>query len=167
MAAGKKLAKKARRIKMLLLDVDGVMTDGGIYYSANGSEMKRFNAQDGYGIARAREHGLKIAIISGRTTPVVDARARDLSIDDLFQGADDKVSVMRELQKRNGFADNEFAFMGDDLFDLPLLTAVGLSAAPGDARPEVRECVDYVADAKGGHGAVREFIDLIIQSQTT
>jgi 3-deoxy-D-manno-octulosonate 8-phosphate phosphatase (KDO 8-P phosphatase) len=157
------IAGKARRIKMLLLDVDGVMTDGSIYYSARGTEMKRFHAHDGYGIVRAREHGLKIGIVSGRSTPIVEARARDLKIADLYQGSDDKVTAMQRIRKRHRLAADEMAFIGDDLFDLPLLRAVGLSLAPRNARREVKQAVDYVTSADGGEGAVREAIDLILK----
>lgn len=161
----KKLGQKVRQIKMVLLDVDGVMTDGGIYYSADGVEMKRFNAQDGYGVVLAREHGLKIGIISGRSTPVVEARMNDLKVDEVIQGSADKLAALRDIQKRHGFKDQEIAFMGDDLFDLPLLNVVGFSAAPRNARPEVRKSVDVVTKTDGGHGAVREFIDLILKYQ--
>ena len=155
-------AKRASRIKYLVLDVDGVMTDGGLYYSADGVELKRFNAQDGYGIVRARECGLGIGIISGRETPIVAARARVLGIDDVYQGAADKVEAMREIQRRYYLKDEEIAYIGDDTFDLPLLQVVGLSAAPKNARPEVRRAVDYVTSAGGGEGAVRELIDFIL-----
>ena len=148
---------------MLLLDVDGVMTDGGIYYSARGAELKRFHAQDGYGVVRAYEHGLKIGIISGRSTPIVDARARDLKVTDLAQGSNDKIAAMDRIRKRHRLEVDEMAFMGDELFDLPLLGVVGLSLAPRDARLEVRRAVDYVTRAKGGEGAVREAIDLILR----
>jgi 3-deoxy-D-manno-octulosonate 8-phosphate phosphatase (KDO 8-P phosphatase) len=165
MKASAGIARKARRIKLLLLDVDGVMTDGGLYYSAQGVEMKRFHAHDGYGVVRAHEHGLKIAIISGRATPIVEARAKMLKIDEVFQNAMDKVGAMRDIQKRHALQDEELAFIGDELFDLPLLKLVGLSAAPPNARPEVRRAVDYVTRMAGGEGAVRELIDLIIAYQ--
>src|SRR5512142_357044 len=120
-------AKRARRIRFLILDVDGVMTDGGLYYSVDGVELKRFNAQDGYGIVRARECGLGIGIISGRDTPIVAARAKALGISDVYQGAGDKVEAMRDLQRRYNLEDDQFAYIGDDLFDLPLLSVVGFS----------------------------------------
>ncbi len=155
-------ARRARRIRFLILDVDGVMTDGGLYYSVDGVELKRFNAQDGYGIVRAREYGLGIGIVSGRETPIVAARARVLGIDEVYQGAVDKVEAMRDIQARYGLADEEIAYIGDDLFDLPLLAVAGLSAAPRNARPEVRRKVDYVTSAPGGDGAVRELIEFIL-----
>ena len=161
----KKLGKKARQIRMVLLDVDGVMTDGGIYYSGDGVEMKRFHAHDGYGVVLARESGLKVGIISGRTTPAVEARMKDLQVDEIIQGSSDKVAALGEIKERHRLSDEEIAFMGDDLFDLPLLNIVGLSAAPRNARPEVREAVDVVTRATGGGGAVREFIELILKYQ--
>lgn len=166
MATRKNLAQRIRKIRMVLLDVDGVMTDGGIYYSAEGLELKRFNAQDGYGIVRAREHGLKIGLISGRSTPIVDARARELQADELIQGSPDKLAAMAGVCKRHGLAPDQLAFMGDDLFDLPLLKAVGFSAAPGNARPEVKKAVHYVTPSSGGHGAVRELMELIIRHRS-
>ncbi len=161
------LARRAANIKCILLDVDGVMTDGGLYYSAKGQEMKRFNAQDGYGIVRAREAGLTLGIISGRSTPIIDARAHVLKIKDVYQGIDDKVAAMRKIQKKYGHDDEEFAYIADDLFDLPLLRLVGLSGAPSNARPEVRRAVDLVTGLPGGDGAVREFIDFILDHRAT
>jgi len=162
MPAKRNAAKRAHRIKYLILDVDGVMTDGGLYYTADGVELKRFNAHDGYGIVRARESGLGVGIISGRETPIVSARARVLGIDDVYQGAADKVAAMREIQARHHLDESEIAFIGDDLFDLPLLEVAGLSAAPRNARPEVKRTVDYVTSVAGGNGAVREIIDFIL-----
>jgi 3-deoxy-D-manno-octulosonate 8-phosphate phosphatase (KDO 8-P phosphatase) len=163
MSEKKTMIKKLRPIKMVLLDVDGVLTDGGIYYSAAGAEMKRFNAHDGYGVVRAREHGLTIGIISGRRTPIVEVRAKEMGIVDVMQGASDKVVAMEELRKRYGIEPNEIAYIGDDLFDLPLLNVVGFSAAPANALQDVRKSVDYVTRSTGGNGAVRELLDLIIR----
>ena len=157
--------RKASAIRMVLLDVDGVMTDGGIYYSEKGGELKRFNAHDGYGVVRAHEHGLRVGIISGRFTPVVDARAKALHIRDVYQNRVDKVEVMKEIRRQHRLTKEQICFMGDELFDIPLLGQVGFSAAPKNARPEVKRIVDYVTNANGGDGAVREVIDLIIRSQ--
>jgi 3-deoxy-D-manno-octulosonate 8-phosphate phosphatase (KDO 8-P phosphatase) len=162
MPAKRNATRRARRIRFLILDVDGVMTDGGLYYSADGVELKRFNAHDGYGIKRAREAGLGIGIISGRETPIVTTRARTLGIEDVYQGVVDKVAAMREIQARHNLEDTEIAYIGDDLFDLPLLAVAGFSAAPKNARPEVRRKVDYVTSMPGGDGAVREIIDFIL-----
>lgn len=154
-----------RRIRMLLLDVDGVMTDGGLYYSAEGIELKRFHAHDGYGIVRGHDHGLRIGIISGRSSPIVEARARVLKIDDVYLNAMDKVTPFRELQQKYGFTEEQTAFVGDDLFDLPLLKLVGFSAAPANAMVGVKRQVDYVTRLAGGQGAVREVVDLILAAQ--
>lgn len=161
----KRIARKLQRIRLLLLDVDGVLTDAGIFYSQSGLEMKRFNAHDGYGVVRAREHGLKLGIISGRQSSIVDVRAKEMQITDVEQNAADKVAAMERIRQRHGVDINEVAFMGDDLFDLPLLNVVGLSAAPRNALPDVQKRVDYVTRASGGDGAVRELIDLIIDGQ--
>lgn len=165
MIASRTLTAKVRRIRMLLLDVDGVMTDGSLYYTARGLAMKRFFAHDGYGVVRAREQGLALAIISGRQSAPVTARARDLRIADVLQGVEDKLGAARDLARRKSLTFPEMAFIGDDLFDLELLQAVGLSGAPSDARPEVRAAVDYVTEARGGEGAVREMIDLILANR--
>jgi 3-deoxy-D-manno-octulosonate 8-phosphate phosphatase (KDO 8-P phosphatase) len=159
------LDAKLRRIRMVLFDVDGVLTDGGLYYSGDGVEMKRFHAHDGYGVVRAHRHGLKVGLISGRTTPIVNARAAALSIDDVIQGTEDKLAAMHTLQQKYGFADEEFAFVGDELFDIPLLQAVGFSGAPQNARKEVKNVVDYVTTVEGGNGVAREIIDLILSAQ--
>jgi 3-deoxy-D-manno-octulosonate 8-phosphate phosphatase (KDO 8-P phosphatase) len=161
------LTAQLRRIRMLLLDVDGVMTDGGLYYSADGLEQKRFHAHDGFGIVLAHRHGIKVGIISGRSTPVVAARAAALKIEDVIQGTEDKVTAMRTIQQKYGFADEEFAFVGDELFDMPLLQTVGFAAAPKNARPEVKAVVDYVTKVNGGEGAVREVVELILKAQAT
>ena len=161
------LAHRAARIQYILLDVDGVMTDGGLYYSGEGQELKRFNAHDGYGVVRAHEAGLAVGIISGRATPIIDARAKILRIQDVYQGVDDKVASMREIQHKYNLHDQEFAYIADDLFDLPLLRLVGFSGAPPNARPEVRRSVHLVTKAPGGEGAVREFIDFILKHRTT
>jgi 3-deoxy-D-manno-octulosonate 8-phosphate phosphatase (KDO 8-P phosphatase) len=161
------LRAKARRIRMILLDVDGVLTDGGLYYSAEGQELKRFHAHDGYGIVRGREAGLTFGIISGRSTPIIDARARVLKIDEVIQGVDDKLAAFRELQQRQGLADSAFAFIGDDLFDIPLLKTIGLSGAPRNALPAVKKTVHVVTAAAGGEGAVREFVDMILALRGT
>jgi len=164
---GKRIPVQAlRRIKLLLLDVDGVMTDGGLYYSADAIELKRFHAHDGYGIVRAHEQGIRIALISGRSSPIVEARARILKIEDVYLDAMDKVTPFRELQKKYGVEEKETAFVGDDLFDLPLLQIVGFSAAPRNAVAGVKKKVHYVTRVDGGNGAVREVIDLILAHQS-
>jgi 3-deoxy-D-manno-octulosonate 8-phosphate phosphatase (KDO 8-P phosphatase) len=150
---------------MVILDVDGVLTDGRVIYDANGLEYRCFDVHDGYGISRARELGVKLALLSGRTSKVVNHRARRLRITEVHQGAGDKVSVFKEIKKKYQLKDEEFCFIGDDEFDLPLLDLVGFSAAPHNAIERVRQRVDYVAEKDGGRGAVREVLDMILRAR--
>lgn len=161
----KVLQKKLKRIRMVVLDVDGVLTDGSIIYGSDETEYKRFHVHDGYGIFRSRKKGLLFSIISGRVSKVTTIRAKRLEIADVFQGDEDKVSVFQEIKKKYKLEYNEVCFIGDDEFDLPLLRKVGFSAAPADAMKRVRSEVDYVTKADGGRGAVREVIDLILEAK--
>jgi 3-deoxy-D-manno-octulosonate 8-phosphate phosphatase (KDO 8-P phosphatase) len=161
----KNAPEKAKKVKMILLDVDGVLTDGSIIYSSNCGEIKVFNAQDGYGIVRAIDLGLKVGIITGRESEIIKRRANELGISDLIQNAIDKVKPFEELSKKYGFDKEEFCYVGDDILDIPLLKIVGFSAAPSNARSEVKRIVDYVASSSGGNGAVREIIDFILKAQ--
>ncbi len=165
MKVRKNALEKAKKVKMILLDVDGVLTDGSIIYSSNCGEIKVFNAQDGYGIVRAIELGLKVGIITGRESEIIKRRANELRISDLIQNAIDKVKPFEELSKKYGFDKEEFCYVGDDILDIPLLKIVGFSAAPSNARSEVKRIVDYVASSSGGNGAVREIIDFILKAQ--
>ncbi len=159
------MKKKIGNIKMVMMDVDGVLSDGRIIYDAHGVEYKIFDAHDGYGIARAREKGLLLALISGRTSEIVTVRARELEISEVHQGADDKVAVFERLKKKYNLSSKQCCYIGDDEFDLPLLEKVGLSAAPCDAIESVRKRVDYVTEATGGRGAVREVLDMILRAR--
>ncbi|MBI4811813.1 MAG: HAD-IIIA family hydrolase [Ignavibacteriales bacterium] len=150
---------------MVVMDVDGVLTDGSIIYSSDGLEFKRFHVHDGYGIFRAREKGLHFSIISGRTSKVTTIRAKRLDIADVYQGDADKVSIFQKIKMKYKLDFDEVCFIGDDEFDLPLLRKVGFSAAPADAVKRVRDEVDYVTKAEGGRGAVREVIDLILKAK--
>jgi 3-deoxy-D-manno-octulosonate 8-phosphate phosphatase (KDO 8-P phosphatase) len=153
--------KKARQIQMLLLDVDGVLTDG--TFEPNGTEeIKRFHSRDGIGLTLAKRAGLKLGLISGRVSSVVSERARELEMHFVRLGVDDKLTAFREVLEQEGLTPKEIAYMGDDLPDLPILTRVGLAAAVSDAHNEVRTRVDYVTRARGGFGAVRELIDQIL-----
>jgi 3-deoxy-D-manno-octulosonate 8-phosphate phosphatase (KDO 8-P phosphatase) len=158
-------ASALRKIRLLLLDVDGVMTDGGIYYSSKGEVMKRFNTKDGYGIVKLQRMGVKVGIITGRESEIVARRARELGIQDVYQAQEDKIEAYRDITKRLGLADGEVAYLGDDEPDLPVLRIVGFSAAPADAAPVVLKEVSYVCQCRGGHGAVREVVDLILQAR--
>jgi len=156
------IRSKLRRIKVLLLDVDGVLTDGGVYYSASGHEAKKFNTQDGYGIVKLREAGVKVGIITGRSSEIVKRRADELGIEEVHQNLEDKLVAYEGILARFNVRDADVAYVGDDEPDLPILRRVGFSAAPADAADVVRRSVDYVCKRSGGSGAVREVIDLVL-----
>lgn len=147
---------------MLLLDVDGVLTDGGVYYSNSGEELKKFNIQDGYGIVKLQRAGVKVGLITGRVSKIVERRAAELGITEVHQNLDEKEKAYDEICRRLNVTDAEVAYVGDDEPDLPVLKRVGFSAAPNDAVPAVSKVVHYRCRRKGGHGAVREVIDLIL-----
>ncbi len=159
------LLPKLKKIKALFLDVDGVLTDGTIIYGSDGMEMKIFDSQDGFGITSAIKDGLRVGIITGRKSDLVKRRAAELGIVDLYQGSIDKVTPFEEIKKVYSLDPSEIAYVGDDILDLPLLQKVGFSAAPANAIREVRTRVDYVSKARGGQGAVREIIDLILKAR--
>jgi 3-deoxy-D-manno-octulosonate 8-phosphate phosphatase (KDO 8-P phosphatase) len=156
---------KLKNISLLLLDVDGVMTDGGIIYDASGLETKRFNVKDGHGIKMLQRFGVEVGIITGRTSIVVDNRARELGITIVYQGSLRKIDSYNEIKQKTGFTDEQIAYMGDDVIDVPVLRKVGFSAAPLDALPEVRALVDYVSITAGGCGAVRDVCDHILKAR--
>lgn len=156
---------KLKRIRMVLLDVDGVLTDGRIIFGNDGTEYKCFDAHDGYGITRALEFKLKLAVISGKTSKVTKLRMKRLGVKEIYQNTMDKVSIYKKLKKKYRLRDDEICFIGDDEFDLPLLKKVGFSAAPCDAMLRVKANVDYVTMLAAGRGAVREVLDLIMKSK--
>jgi len=153
---------KAGRIRMLLLDVDGVMTDGGVTYEENDNELKRFDIQDGMGISLAVKAGLQVGILTGRTSPMVERRARELSIGVIKQGFLNKLDGWEMILRECRLEASQIAYIGDDVQDLPVLWRAGFSAAPANAVAEVKSEVDYVCQRSGGHGVVREFIDLML-----
>lgn len=159
------LARKVRAVRLLVLDVDGVLTDGSIIYDDAGLETKAFNVKDGHGIKLLRRAGLEAAVITARTSRVVELRAADLSIEMLFQGATDKRAAFAELLERTGLSAAETAYVGDDVVDLPVLSRAGFSVAVADAVAEVKERVHYVTSLPGGRGAVREVCELILKTQ--
>lgn len=161
----KKLKECVRKIKALLVDVDGVLTDGRIIYSSDDGETKSFNAKDGYGITRAIEEGIVIGIITGRSSDIVTRRADELGIAEIFQGVSDKLACLEEFRDRYGFTHEEVAYIGDDEPDIPLLETVGFSCAPRDAHETVLSVVDYTSSKRGGRGAVREVIDVILENR--
>lgn len=155
-------AARAARLRLAIFDVDGVFTDGRLYYTAGGEELKVFNVRDGLGIKRLMAAGLHVAIISGRSSKAVSLRMRELGIAEIFQGDHDKLPIYRALLERLAIAPEETAFMGDDLPDMPLLRESGLAACPADADPDVAGLCHWQSDKPGGHGAVREFCDFVL-----
>lgn len=142
------------------------MTDGGIYYSGRGEELKQFNTKDGYGIVKLQRMGVKVGIITGRVSTIVKVRAKELGITELHQNLDKKLVSYGKIKEKLGLTDGEVAYVGDDEPDLPVLQRVGFAAAPADAVPQVLSMVDYVCRRGGGKGAVREVIDLILDAQS-
>ncbi|TXT29083.1 MAG: 3-deoxy-D-manno-octulosonate 8-phosphate phosphatase (KDO 8-P phosphatase) [Rhodocyclaceae bacterium] len=156
---------RAANIKLVAFDIDGVMTDGGLHYTDDGHELKTFNVQDGLGVVLLRRAGIKVAIITGRTSNVVNCRAKDLGVEHVFHGVGDKGAVSGQLLEQLGLQWSELAFMGDDLIDLPAMTRCGLAIAPANARPVVKERAHLVTEASGGKGAVREAIEFLLAAQ--
>jgi 3-deoxy-D-manno-octulosonate 8-phosphate phosphatase (KDO 8-P phosphatase) len=156
---------KLLNIKLLLMDVDGVLTSGDIIYSSSGEELKKFNIQDGMGINLAKKAGLKIGIITSRFSEMVRRRAEELKIDIISQGNFDKLKPYKEIRDKEELKDEEIAYIGDDLTDLCILKRVGFSVAVANARDEVKAICDYVTIAEGGDGAVREIIEMILKRQ--
>lgn len=161
----KSLTEKARKIEFLLLDVDGILTDGRIFIDSYGNELKTFHIHDGHGIYLLKKSGIGVGIISGRSSRSVEYRARELKITEVYQGITDKVSVYKQLAGKYSLSADQVAFMGDDLIDLPLLRIVGFSATAADAVLEVREVVDMISGKMGGGGAVREVTDFILKAK--
>ena len=156
---------KAKKIKLLILDVDGVMTDGRIILDNQGNETKAFHVRDGHGIKLAQKAGIVVGIITGRSSAVVNVRARELGIAEVHQGAHEKIVVYESLIAKYGLRDDEIAYVGDDVVDLSIFNRVGLAVAVADADPSVKPHVDLVTKTKGGRGAVREVINLILKNQ--
>jgi 3-deoxy-D-manno-octulosonate 8-phosphate phosphatase (KDO 8-P phosphatase) len=159
------LAERCRAIEMLVLDVDGVLTDGGIIYSDAGVEVKQFHVRDGSGLKLWHWLGKRAAIITGRTSHLVEVRAAELDIHPVIQGSVDKLAAYRRILAEEGLKPEQVCCVGDDLPDLPVLADCGLAVAVADGCPEIRAAAHYVTRAPGGRGAVREIIELILQGQ--
>lgn len=157
--------QKAREIKLLVLDVDGVLTDGHLWYDNSGEELKAFNIQDGLGIKLLLSSGVDVGIITGRRSALVARRARELGIRHVVQGREDKLTALQAMVEELGISLTEIAYMGDDLPDLSAIRAVGFGIAVANAQPVVAEHADYKTARSGGDGAVREICDLILQAQ--
>ncbi len=158
--------KRARKIKLLILDVDGVMTDGRIIYTSDGAEMKNFDVKDGHGIVMARDSGIEIAIISGRESAVTQRRAEDLKIKFVYQGVKEKEKIVNKLVDELDIGFDNVAFLGDDVIDISVMKIVGIGAAVADAHPKALEMSCWVTKNNGGRGAVRELTDAILEAQT-
>ena len=153
-----------RRVRALIMDVDGVLTDGGLYYTENGDELKRFDVRDGQGLVLLRQAGILTAIVTGKRTTLVARRADELGIAEVHQGVSDKGATVTALLARHGVPAANACYVGDDINDLPALRLVGLPVAVPDAVPIVRRTAHYVTRAPGGHGAIRELCDLILSA---
>ncbi len=158
---------KAKRVRLAVFDVDGVLTDGSLYLTDSGEEIKAFNSLDGHGMKMLRESGVELAIITGRTSRCVELRAQNLGIELLYQGAADKTQAYAALLAARRLDATATAYMGDDVVDLPVLRRCGLALSVPDAPLLVKQHADYVSQARGGHGAAREVCELIMHAQGT
>lgn len=163
------LQERASRIRILLMDVDGVLTDGKLYYlpaAAGGIvEFKGFNAQDGIALQWLTWHGIQTGVISGRQSPATEERARQVGMTYVYQGHIEKIPFFEEIVKKSGFSAREIAYAGDDLTDAPLMRRAGLAFAPANARDEVKLCAHYVTQARGGDGAIRECAEILLRAR--
>jgi 3-deoxy-D-manno-octulosonate 8-phosphate phosphatase (KDO 8-P phosphatase) len=157
--------KRAKDLKLMIFDVDGVMTDGMLYYSERGEELKAFDIQDGHGIKMLKQYGVEVALITARSTRAVELRAANLGIAHLYQGVEDKRGAYAALLAQLGLAAEQSGYMGDDLLDLPLLTRCGFAATVPAAPEALKSRAHYVTRSGGGHGAVREVCELILRAQ--
>ncbi|MBI2215803.1 MAG: HAD hydrolase family protein [Candidatus Rokubacteria bacterium] len=160
------LARRFREVRLLIVDVDGVLTDAGMYYSEGGDELKKFNTRDGHGIKLLEAEGIPTAIVTRERTEIVSRRARKLGIKDLYQGVFDKLPVVRSLADQHEIDARQACYIGDDLGDLEAMGFVGLPVAVRDAVPEIKRTARYVTRRRGGEGAVREVCDLILAART-
>ncbi|MDI6776884.1 MAG: HAD-IIIA family hydrolase [Syntrophales bacterium] len=159
------LLKKIRQIRLLILDVDGVLTDGRIIMDDTGRETKNFDVKDGHGLKILMRHGIDVVFLTGRRSEVVEHRAKDLGIGEVHQGIWNKVEPLEEILRRRNLARDHVAYVGDDVVDIPLLKRVGFSVAVADASEDVKKAVDYVTKKNGGRGAVREVCEIILKAQ--
>ena len=160
-----RVMEKARLVRLLILDVDGVLTDGKLFFDYQGNEYKSFHARDGHGMKMLQQTGVDIAVISGRQSPIVSMRMQSLGISHLYQNQEDKREAFAALLDALQLTSDEVAYVGDDLMDLPIMTRVGLAIAVADANEAVSACADWCTTQNGGCGAVREVCDLILQAQ--
>lgn len=156
---------KAAAIRLVIFDVDGVLTDGSLYIGDDGQEYKAFNSKDGHGMVMLQYSGVQIAIITGRTSEVVRIRMSSLGIEHVYQGKRDKLPAYEELKQATGLDDAQIAYVGDDVVDLPVMTRVGLAVAVQDAHALTKQHAHWVTPSGGGHGAAREICELIMEAQ--
>jgi 3-deoxy-D-manno-octulosonate 8-phosphate phosphatase (KDO 8-P phosphatase) len=159
------LRERCLAVELLVVDVDGVLTEGGIVHGSTGLELKRFHVRDGFALERWRQAGKRAAVITGRSSPVVEVRAQELGIDNVIQGAAEKFPAYRHLLTQAGLAPQQVCYVGDDLPDLPALRDCGLAVAVADAAAELRASAHYVTRNPGGRAAVREVVELILRCQ--
>lgn len=162
--ADREVVERAAQVRIVLMDVDGVLTDGRLFMGSDGNDGRSFHVRDGQGVRLGQRGGLLFGIISGREARVVAERAADLYITEVHQGVQDKTDVLREILGRLELSPEQACFVGDDLVDVPVMKAVGLAVAPGDAAPEVCDIAHYVTKSLGGRGAVREVVDLLLRA---
>jgi 3-deoxy-D-manno-octulosonate 8-phosphate phosphatase (KDO 8-P phosphatase) len=165
MAAPLTASERASRVKLMIFDVDGVLTDGGLMFTAQGDTMKSFNSMDGHGLKLLGEAGIRTAIITGRRSDIVLARAQELRVSHIYQGAADKLDAFADLMREAGVTAEQCGYMGDDWPDLGVMTRCGFAAAPANAHPEVIARAHWVSEARGGQGAAREVCDAILRAQ--
>lgn len=154
-----------KQIKLLILDVDGVLTNGTLWYSERGEEVKPFNVKDGYGIKALQRASIKVAIITGRKSGALEQRAKGLKIDYVYQGIENKLVPYEEILKKEGLTDKHIAYMGDDIPDIPVLRRVAVAATPADGVDEVKSVAHFISQKHGGDGAVRELAEAILKAQ--
>ncbi len=159
------ILEKAKRIKMVLMDVDGTLTDGKIYILPSGEEIKAYDTKDGAAIVVAQVLGIKVGIITGKSSQNVVERAKRLKIDDVYIGAIDKLPVLKEIMEKYNLKRDEICYIGDDIGDFSVMKEVGFAVAVGDAHYKVKEIADYITEKNGGNGAVREAFDVIFEAQ--
>ena len=162
---GEELVKKIEPVTLLIMDVDGVLTDGKIIIDDQGNETKHFNVRDGHGLKMLMRTGIEVILITGRTSNVVEHRARELGISEVYQGAKNKVEILEKLLRRKEVSGKKVAYVGDDIVDIPVFKRVGFSVAVADASEYAKESADYTTEGKGGQGAVRELCEIILKIQ--
>lgn len=165
MKLSKKTFKKLSKIKLLVTDVDGVLTDSGMYYGEDGVEQKKFSTRDGMGLSLIRNAGIAVAIVTSEKTKIVERRADKLNIKELYQGVHSKSEILEKMRKKYTMKWNEIAYIGDDINDLEVMEKVGFAATPADGSKWNKKIAHFITDRKGGEGCVREICDLILEAQ--